>query len=169
MLNVDLGTLARRHRIRVDVDVPADDPLWGSVPWQFDGPLAVRLELQQAGEDVLVRGTISGATALSCRRCLEPVRHPIDEELTLLFKSGLIEEDAESAEVYTLPDRAQELDLAPALREHVLLAVPEFVNCDDACRGLCARCGTNLNRDSCDCVDEEPDPRWAALRRAGTE
>lgn len=169
MLKVDLGTLARQHRIRVDVDVAADDPLWESVAWPFDGPVAVRLDVQQAGQDVLVRGTVRATVALSCRRCLDPVRQPVDEDLTLLFKDGMTAEEAEAAEVYALPARGQELDLGPAVREHVLLAVPVFVNCDDACRGFCARCGTNLNEGSCDCVHEEPDPRWAALRRARME
>lgn len=169
MLNVDLGTLARQHRTRVDVDMAPDDALWEPVPWPLDGPVAVRLEAQYAATDVLVRGTVSGAAALSCRRCLEPVHHTFDEELTLLYKAGLSTEEAELAEVYALPARAQTLDLAPAVVEHVLLAVPEFVNCDEACRGLCARCGTNLNQASCDCVVDEPDPRWATLRRLGTE
>lgn len=169
MLTFDLGTLAQQHRIRIDTEVPPDDQAWDSLPWRFDGPVSVELDVQQAGADVVARGWLRGVAALSCRRCLEPVSCEVSEELTLVYRAELPEEEAEAAEEYALPPRGQELDLRPALREHVILAVPEFVTCDEACRGFCARCGTNLNQASCDCADEETDPRWAALRRSRLE
>ncbi|MEX1184658.1 MAG: DUF177 domain-containing protein [Gemmatimonadota bacterium] len=169
MLTVDLGTLARQHRIRIDADVPADDPAWAPLPWTFDGPVSLRLDVQHAGADVLARGRVRAVAALSCRRCLVPVLHAVDEELTLLYKEGLPEVEAEAAEVYTLPERGRDLDLGPAVLEHVLLAIPQFVLCDEECRGFCARCGTNLNQTSCDCVDEDADPRWSALRQLGSK
>ena len=169
MLKVDLGILARKHRIRIDAEVPADDPLWDSLPWRFAEPVLLRLDVQQAGQDVVVRGGIEGVVDLACRRCLTPVTHELDEELTFLYRSGVQDVDAEAEEVYALPAKGSDLDLGPALREHVLLAVPQFVNCDEACRGFCPRCGTNLNQSSCDCEDEDEDPRWAALRRLRSE
>ena len=169
MLKVDLGLLAQRHRIRIDAEVPAGDPLWEPLPWRFAGPVDLRLEVQQAGSDVLVRGSVAGEVALSCRRCLKSVPFALDEELMFLYRHGVSGVEAEEEEVYVLPARGQELDLGPALREHVLLAVPQFVICDEACRGLCPRCGTNLNEASCDCVVEDEDPRWAALRRLRSE
>ena len=169
MLKVDLARLARQRRIRIDVDVPADDPLWSGLGVEFDGPVVVRLEIQQAGADVVVRGGLQGVAALSCRRCLQPVQHELDEELTFFFRSGVTATDADAEEVYPLPARGQELDLTRPLREHVLLAVPQYAICDDACRGLCPRCGTNLNESTCACTVVEEDPRWAALRRLRTD
>ena len=169
MLKVDLGHLARQHRVRIDDDVPADDALWEALPWRFDGPVALRLDVQQAGGDVVVRGTVQGKAELTCRRCLTPVHHEMDEDLTFLYRSGVQPVEAEAEEVYPLPERGGELDLTQAIREHVLLAVPEFVACDEACRGFCPRCGANLNETSCECRMEEEDPRWAALRRLRSE
>jgi uncharacterized protein len=169
MLKVDLGLLAQRHRIRIDTAVPVDDELWAPFPWRFADRVDLRLDVQQAGADVVVRGRVSGSVALSCRRCLDPVSHELDEELTLLYREGVAGVEAEAEEVYALPERGHELDLAPAVREHVLLAVPQFVICDEACRGFCPRCGTNLNESSCACVVEDEDPRWAALRRLRSE
>ncbi|HEX6309155.1 MAG TPA: DUF177 domain-containing protein [Longimicrobiales bacterium] len=169
MLKVDLGLLAQRHRIRIDAHIPPDDPLWRPLPWRFEGPVDLRADVQQAGADVVVRGRLTAPASLSCRRCLEPVAFELDEELTFLYRAGVSGVEAEAEEVYPLPERGHELDLGPAVREHVLLAVPQFVTCDEACRGFCPRCGTNLNEASCDCVVEEEDPRWAALRRLRSE
>jgi uncharacterized protein len=168
MLKVDLGRLARQHRVRIDVDVPVDDPLWDTLPWRFSEPVALRLDVQQAGADIVVRGAVQGTAELSCRRCLNPVPYPVDEALTFVYRPGVPPAEAEAEEVYPLPERG-DLDLTQAVREHVLLAVPEFVNCDEACRGFCPRCGANLNEAPCDCRTEEEDPRWAALRRLRTE
>jgi uncharacterized protein len=55
------------------------------------------------------------------------------------------------------------VDLAFALREELILAVPPFVECRPDCKGLCPRCGANLNDGPCDCPPRS-DPRWDALR-----
>lgn len=169
MLKVDLGLLARQHRIRIDLALPADDPVWESTGLDLDGPVEVSLDVQQAGADVVARGRARGAVHLACRRCVTPVEYELDEELTFVYRPGLSEVEAQAEEVYPLPARGSELDLAGPLREHLQLAVPEFVICDETCRGFCPRCGTNLNQASCECVVEEEDPRWAALRRLRSE
>ena len=169
MLKVDLVRLAREHRIRIDEDQPADDPLWNGLGVTFQGPVTLRLDVQQAGADVVVLGRLEAIAVLACRRCLKQVRQELDEELTFIFRSGLAATEAEAEDAYPLPARGQELDLAGPVREHVVLAVPQYVICEEACRGLCPRCGTDLNESTCACVVEEEDPRWAALKRLRTE
>jgi len=50
------------------------------------------------------------------------------------------------------------------LRQEIEAAFPIQVLCTDNCRGLCEQCGTNLNRETCQCSPEEADSRWAALK-----
>lgn len=169
MLKVDLGLLARQHRVRVDTDLEPDDPVWDGTGLAFDGPVRLELEVQEAGTDVVARGHVRGRARLECRRCTKPLTHAFEEELTFFYRAGVAGVDAEAEEVYALPPRGGELDLEVPLREHLLLAVPEYVICEEACRGFCPRCGTNLNQASCECVVEEEDPRWAALRRLRSE
>jgi uncharacterized protein len=164
MLKVDLGQVERDWKVSIDEQIPADAEIWTDSGISLAEPLTVTGEAQKAALDVLVRGRFSGVLAMECRRCLQPVRVPVEEEFTLLFRPGLKPEEAPDADAYPLPERGRELDLADALREHVLLAVPRFAICEETCRGLCPHCGTNLNDSSCDCTVEEKDPRWDALR-----
>ena len=46
----------------------------------------------------------------------------------------------------------EEIDLSPLLRERLLLALPTLPLCRDDCRGLCARCGADLNAGPCGCA-----------------
>ncbi|NIY13135.1 MAG: hypothetical protein GWN02_34820 [Gemmatimonadetes bacterium] len=164
MLHVDLNRLAREGRARIDADIPADAAFWEGLDLAPRSPLEVRLEAQQAGPDVVVRGRVAGTFAQECRRCLEPVSVTVEEELGRLYREGGELEDEESEDVLALPEGA-ELDLSGPVREQVLLAVPQYVYCRDECRGLCPKCGTNLNESTCDCTTDEMDERWAPLRQ----
>jgi uncharacterized protein len=164
MLTVDLSRLERQGRLRVEADLPPDFPLWEEGDVQLDGPLAVRLETSRAGRDLLVRGRLSGQVIINCRRCLEPVRQQIDDEVSFLFRAGIDRLTAEREEVYALPEGVREVDLTDAIREHLVLSVPRFVVCREECRGLCPRCGINLNDGTCTCEETDIDERWAPFR-----
>ncbi len=165
MLKVDLVRLERQHRVRLDDAVTPGDSLWAGSDVRLARPLEVQLEAQQVGHDVVVRGQLTGAAKLECRRCLVAVCVPIAEDLAVLYQAGVDAVEAEQSEVYPLPARGQELDLGPMVREQVLLAVPPYAICSEGCKGLCPTCGKNLNEGPCACEPETGDERWAALRR----
>ena len=169
MLKVDLGRLEKLRRLRIDGHLPARDSLWHNSGVQLHGPLEIALEAQQAGPDVVVRGSMHAELDASCRRCLREVVVPVREELSLLFRRGLSPFEAEAEEIYSLPEKARELDLGPPLLEQLILAAPQFVNCREDCKGLCPHCGTNLNDATCGCAANNGDDRWAALRKLKLE
>ncbi len=55
------------------------------------------------------------------------------------------------------------VDLAPLVRDAVLLGLPPAPLCEEGCLGLCPVCGANRNEARCSCDASPPDPRWAAL------
>jgi len=56
------------------------------------------------------------------------------------------------------------IDLAPAIREQVILAAPPSPLCSEDCKGLCPICGQDKNLRDCGCVEARIDPRWEALK-----
>jgi len=60
--------------------------------------------------------------------------------------------------------RGEEISLEPLIREQALLALPTRPLCDENCRGLCPRCGADLNESECRCHDTHVDPRMAVFR-----
>ena len=87
MLKVDLARLERQRRLQVEAELEPDDPIWAGTGLDLARPLDVRLEAQQVGHDVVVRGRLSGDAALECRRCLKAIEVPIDEEVAVLTDS----------------------------------------------------------------------------------
>lgn len=165
MLRVDLGRLGREGSVLVECRVPAEGGLWEDSGIAWDRAVDVRLRASFAGTgEVVVRGTVRGDLLHECRRCLEPVRSEFHEELTMVFLAEAHADETEEAGAYSLDTVSGELDLGDAVREEVILAMNPYVVCDPGCRGLCPRCGANLNEGACDCTEEESDPRWDALR-----
>ncbi len=119
-----------------------------------------------------VSGRILATLELECGRCLEPYRLPLDLEIDLTYLPHPGESTVATDEEVELTDedlttafyRDEVLDLGHLLREQFYLALPMRPLCREACRGLCPRCGINLNTETCSCQTAWQDPRLDALR-----
>jgi uncharacterized protein len=89
-----------------------------------------------------------------CRRCLVDVHSTIDASVDVLFSAD--PDAGDDPSVYPLADSATHVDLRPAVRDELALAVSPLVVCREECRGLCPRCGGDLNAGACTCRPAEP-------------
>lgn len=124
------------------------------------------LRLESVVEGVLVSGEVHVLAVGECARCLEPLERELDVEIQELYAYPG-HEDPED-ELRTVVDDGL-VDLEPALRDAVVLALPLAPLCTPDCTGLCPECGVRL-ADEPGHGHEEIDPRWAALAglREGT-
>ncbi len=147
----------------VDGELSPADPIWSDGDAVPAGPVHATGRLSKAGSwRYYWSGRIEGTAAVACRRCLADLSVLVAEDVHVIFV-GAGDEVAEDPDAYRLPPHAQVIDLRPAIREQWLLSVPGFVLCREDCRGLCARCGADLNAGPCGCPPEA-DSRWDALR-----
>ena len=56
------------------------------------------------------------------------------------------------------------IDVDEIVKEQILLAVPTRMLCREDCKGICPECGIDKNTGECQCVTDDIDPRWAALK-----
>ena len=126
-----------------------------------DQPVAGHLRAEAVVEGVLVPGSVRGGTVLTCARCLSELQASVSVEVCELFV-GRGQGKAE-ADAYSLS--GAEMALEPMLLDAVTLALPLHPLCRPGCKGLCASCGRDLNAATCDCIDDDIDPRWAALSK----
>ena len=159
MLRIDLRVL-ERGPVEVAGSLAPDDPLWAGLDFELTKPVGVSGQVASAGEDRYYwRGRLSTAIRGPCRRCLASVDVPVEAQVGVLFTD---EELADDPSARVLERQATVLDLSEAVREELILAVPEFVLCRDDCRGLCPGCGQDLNVGSCACRPST-NPRWGPL------
>ncbi|MFC2640259.1 MAG: YceD family protein [Propionibacterium acidifaciens] len=121
-------------------------------------PLRLDLDLESVVEGVLVVGTVRAPLVGECSRCLEPVSDEGVHRITELYNYPGREADED--ELF-LDDEL--LDLEPAVRAAIVLDLPFSPLCRPDCRGLCPRCGLNLNEHPEHEHADDPDPRWSGL------
>jgi uncharacterized protein len=164
MLSFDIRSLDS-HAAVVDEQLLADDEVWEEDDPKPIGAVHVTGRLSAAGTGQFYwHGRIEGDVELGCNRCLaDTTAHVIDETHLIFAEVG--DENTDDPDVYRLDPNVMELDLRPAIREEWLLAAPSFALCREDCKGLCPRCGVDLNAGPHDCSQQEADPRWNALRK----
>ena len=164
-LVIDTRELGRRpgSQRKMDFDAPAPSDLGvGMIGIPPGARLDLRLRLEAVMEGVLVSATVTGPLVGECARCLDPVASSIEVDLQELYAyptSDVTEDEASHLD-------GDLLDLEPALRDAVVLALPLTPLCREDCGGLCVVCGAR--RDDGDCGHEVApvDIRWAALHEA---
>jgi uncharacterized protein len=164
MLRIDLGAL-RHGPIDMAQTVAMDDQLFEGMEFQLTEDVQVSGRLMEAGGGRYYwHGRLVTQVKSPCRRCLVPVTTDISQAVEVLFTE---DQAAEDPAAYVIPPKSMEIDPGAAVREELMLAVPEYVLCTEDCRGICAGCGADLNTGTCSCA-AKPDPRWAALEALKT-
>jgi uncharacterized protein len=159
MLKVDLREVARGPVDTVG-ELAGSDPLFAGLDVALAGPLRVRGRVQATGEGRFYwHGTLSAQLLDECRRCLTPVAVDVQAEVGALFCHD--PEALDDPDCYVLAANATAIDLAPAIREELILAIPAYVVCREECRGLCPQCGRDLNTGACGCTP--PPASWRPL------
>lgn len=132
----------------------------------FSNPVKVASNVDKRKKEVVVFSRAKTSANYVCDRCLRPFSRPIDERFTVLFTADQTYLDSSDNElVQLISAHTREIDLSAGVRESLLLAVPMKHLCLENCKGLCPTCGVNLNEESCGCVQEATDPRWADLKK----
>ena len=121
-------------------------------------------------DKVLVNGQITSEADLVCSRCLKNLSYPVEinfnAEYVPHFKfTGEEEHELTKEELDVSFYQGDEINIDGLIKEHIILAVPMKPLCKSDCRGLCIKCGKNLNETSCDCSFEEVDPRLEPLKK----
>lgn len=105
-----------------------------------------------------LRTTVHGV----CDRCAGEYDADVEFPIDVVLVSELSNEEDEDEKVFSL--EGDSADLEDIVRTVFVLNFDSKLLCKPDCKGLCCRCGKNLNDGLCDCR-KEPDPRFAALQQ----
>ena len=124
----------------------------------------VKSKVDRSEHNIVVTSEATASIESVCESCLKNYTDQFEDTYTILYtteKEAL--EDDEM--VQNLSTGTNQIDLTEGLRESILLALPMRFKCTEGCKGLCARCGANLDAEPCECKDAQADPRWEGLRK----
>lgn len=138
------------------------------------GLLAVGLDLRAVDGTVCVTGVVEGTAVRQCVRCLKDFEAPIAFSVRVAYEreikpapvearrddprkrraTPVVEVDVDEQDDDIYHYAGDHLELAPMLREQLILSAPMHPLCMEECRGLCPHCGKDLNDGPCQCPPE---------------
>lgn len=166
----ELFALAETSAFSGDYDLPVLQV--GPDAYRMQEPIAWTVEVSNTGGAFLVRGSARALACCACSRCLEDAHVELEGDVEGYYlisaedegagRAGRLAEDDAEDEFDVLP-ASHVIDLGPSIRAALIMAAPPKPLCQPACKGLCPRCGANLNEGPCSC---EPDADDAAFEEA---
>jgi uncharacterized protein len=136
-------------------------------PFYFEGDkikpvsdVEVTGEAASDNEIVVIKARIKSELELICSRCLEAFIYPVDIDIEERFTTdaNLLDEE----DVTFVDDDV--LDIMGIVEASIISTLPIKRLCREDCKGLCQSCGVNLNRETCNCNNDDYDPRLEGLR-----
>ena len=132
------------------------------VSYPVSEPVAAEGTVRNTAGVLVMTGEISTCSHGTCDRCARDfsreVRFPIDVVLVTELA------DEENEDEWVFPLEGDSADLDDIVRTVFVLSLDSKLLCKEDCKGICQRCGKNLNDGPCNC-QKELDPRFAALKQ----
>lgn len=122
-------------------------------------PVKVSGEVKNRAGVVTLSARCSALYEAPCDRCGVMAEEPLTVDIFRTLVSRL--ENDENEEFLLLPD--MRLDLRELCYTEVVLRLPTKHLCREDCKGLCVKCGADLNLGDCGCPKNDIDPRLEAL------
>lgn len=160
-----------REKFSASLDIAVGDR--GLVEKSDRGDFKLEVWLESSPDGIRVKGGLEGSVAMQCTRCLEGYRQDLAIKVDEFYRRPgmgalsadgrqLPGADVQEEDEYVIAEGS--IDLNILVNDAVLLSLPMKRLCSEECRGLCQRCGSNLNLGPCDCGGEDIDPRLEVLK-----
>ena len=125
-------------------------------------PVCIDATVRNTAGVLVMKGAITTCLHGTCDRCAADFARNVEIPVDVVLVEELSNEDNEDEWVFPL--EADAADLEEIVRTVFVLNLDSKLLCKPDCKGLCCRCGKNLNEGPCGC-QKELDPRFAALRQ----
>ena len=152
------GEVPRRFQHRGPASQYLDDKA------TFSGDIFVRAETYQEGGMLHLELAFELPGQFVCDRCDQSFQRKHRGSDVFYFSYAEFSGARKDPEIPIIPKGATEIDVSQEVRDLVILSLPPQIFCSPDCKGLCPRCGANLNAETCRCTKDEMDPRWEALK-----
>ena len=155
--------LGENERIALHTEVDMGSGSYGETG--FVPPVEADITVRNRAGLVEFEADVSFTYRFECDRCAKAA----DRSYAYKFRHIIVEQlsDESGDDHIEAPD--YKLDTVSLLRDDILLELPSKFLCKESCKGLCPKCGKNLNEGKCSCSEKETDPRLAVLKQLLSE
>lgn len=160
---IDLSEIIKDYggRMNVSASIEMDDTEFLGESFKFQKPLSINGAIINNTKSLEMSLKAEGEMQVHCARCGKPFVVPVKFRIHEI----LAREGSDSSDDETVVFSGEELDISEIVQNSFLMSVSGKYLCREDCKGLCPKCGADLNDGECGCDKEEIDPRWADLQK----
>jgi uncharacterized protein len=129
----------------------------------FSDRINIELELQKSNNQIIINANILVNANFICDRCTKDYVQLLKTKYEMVYLFGKDEIETDSLNITYLPIDADKIDVGKDVKDFAVLAIPMKKLCNEHCKGLCYKCGKDLNEEGCECPQQDIDPRWRPL------
>jgi uncharacterized protein len=145
---------------------------------EFTAPIGTIVRVLRINDMVEIEGDIETSVRLPCSRCLRLFETSLKShfELTYMRRATDVIEVSDSQQVELNAEdtgvvyfQGEKINLKDTIQEQVVMEFPLRALCNQDCKGLCPKCGTDLNEDLCNCERRSSLGKFAVLKNLKLE
>ena len=160
-MKVNISEISKINGASLNIEFNETLPDLGCVEdgYIFDKPIGFKGQIENVNGVLILDGHLKVDYIAKCYRCLRDVDRKIDIGIRDEFISS---KKATDNDFYIYSGNFVELDRV--LKDNIILNLPMRQVCTKECKGLCSKCGINLNEKKCDCMEDLINPQMEALK-----
>lgn len=130
----------------------------------FFGDVEVDVKMDKSPHQIVLDCVITAYTKYDCDRCAKETIKEVKNQFLLSFMFTKEKQESDDFNFKMLSPEEDKIDLSADVYEYAELALPMKKLCEEECKGLCPKCGINLNEKSCNCDLTIENDIWAPLK-----
>ena len=178
MMRIQLDQLNQKELLLEFEEKPETFPVLADMikqrEYDFLVPIKTRLRVYQVSDIIEVEGSLETRIRLLCSRCLQAYETRLAARFDLTYTQSVSEEtqafdhhkeiELKAQDLGLILFNGEEIDLTEGIQEQAVLALPIQPLCRQHCKGLCSKCGADLNEGDCSCDRRLQNSQFAALK-----
>ena len=170
--DIDDGDLRIRFEDTVD-NFPVLTKIKNDGECDFISPITAQVRVSRITDLIEIEGNVETTVRMACGRCLNEYDRTLSNRYRLTYTKVLPESlrDSDQSDIeLSLEDMGliqftgATINIRDALQEQIVMAIPQRPLCSRSCKGLCPKCGKNLNEGNCGCRKKSVTPLYEALK-----
>lgn len=129
----------------------------------FFGNVKTNIRLNKLHDQIITYVSSRIKATFECDRCTTLFEKEILSDYEMVYLMNEAPEETDDINITYISRETDKIDFDNDVREFAILAIPMKKLCKEDCKGLCPKCGVDLNYEQCNCKSDDIDPRWEKL------
>ncbi|NJD04479.1 MAG: DUF177 domain-containing protein [Ruminiclostridium sp.] len=162
-MKVDISDITRVNGASLDLSLHEDRTVGVQLleGYTLSEPVRFSGNLTNMNGILKLDGRLKTGYKVMCYRCLGEIERQLDITMLESIVNGKSDIDEPDAYTYT----GDYLELDKIIEDNIILNLPMKQVCTQECKGLCQKCGANLNEGSCSCKEDSVNPHMESLKK----